>query len=106
MGAERRQGPRKRVELPPGLRMSWRRADGQLRPVVGKLVDVSEGGVGVEVFLAPPGDALVELDGEWTGPAYGLRLNGRARVAHVTEIEPGRYRVGLRFVEVALARGA
>ena len=86
--------------------MLWRRADGQIRPVVGKLIDVSEGGIGVEVFVAPPDGALVELDGEWRGAAYGLRVNGRARVAHVSEVEPGRYRVGLRFVEVALARGA
>ena len=79
---------------------------GHSRTVMAKLIDVSDGGVGIETFVRVPSGVIVEIDGDWRRPELSLRIDGRARVAHVSEIDRGRYFIGLQFVDVALARSA
>jgi len=74
--------------------------------LVGKLVDVSEGGVGVETFVPLTEGAVVGVSGDLHQKELGLRISGRVRVTYSTEIFPGLYRNGLQFVEVAYARAS
>ena len=106
MKGERRRSQRIRVSVPPGLRLTFPEAAGRTRSVAAKLVDVSGGGVGIESFVRVPSGAVVEIEGDLRNPDLALHISGRARVAHVSEIERGRYRIGLQFVDVALARTA
>jgi hypothetical protein len=71
-----------------------------------KLIDVSDGGIGIEAFVRIPSGIVVEINGDWRKPDLALHLDGRARVAHVSEVDRGRYMIGLQFVDVALARSA
>ena len=106
MGAERRTSPRCEVALPPGLRLTVPQEGRKPRKVMAKLIDVSDGGIGIEAFFRLRSGALVEIDGDWKSADLSLSVNGKARVAHVSQVERGRYRVGLQFVDVALARSA
>ena len=106
MGAERRASPRTPVALPPGLRLTLPQDDGKPRTVMAKLTDVSKGGIGIETFVRLRRGAVVEIHGDWYKPDLALRVNGRARIAHVSEVDRGRYKIGLQFVDVALARSA
>lgn len=106
MGAERRTSPRAEVELPPGLRLCVPDDDGRFRTVMAKLIDVSEGGIGVETFVRLRRGTVVEINGDLRKPDLALRIDGSARIAHVSEVDRGRYKIGLQFVNVALARSA
>jgi hypothetical protein len=106
MKGERRRSQRIRVAVPPGLRLTVPEAAGKTRSVAAKLVDVSGGGVGIESFVRVPSGAVVDIEGDLRNSDLSLHISGRARVAHVSEIERGRYRIGLQFVDVALARTA
>ena len=98
---DRRLSARRRLDIPQGLSLT----SGD-REIAAQLVDVSDGGVGVEAFIGFETGEIVQLQGDLVRPDLGLRLNGHARVAHSNEIEPGRYRIGLEFVEVAYARAS
>lgn len=98
---DRRLSERQRLDKPQGLSIT--KGD---REIAAQLVDVSEGGVGVDTFVGFDLGAVIHLKGELVRPGLGLRLNGYARVAHSSEIEPGRFRIGLEFVEVAYARAS
>lgn len=104
-GSDRRKAPRKRIAVPPGLSLFVSDGDGSQRRVMGELVDVSEGGIGVMTHYRLKQGSIVRLEGRLRGPDYGLTLRGRARVAH-TNSEPGGFRSGLQFVEVAYSRAA
>ena len=106
MGAERRTSPRSAVELPPGLRLTVPEDGARPRTVMAKLIDVSEGGIGIEAFVRLSRGTVIEIDGDWHSPDLALRIGGRARIAHVSEVGRGRFRIGLQFVDVALARSA
>ncbi len=71
-----------------------------------KLIDVSVGGVGIETFVRLRRGTVVEIHGDWQKPDLSLRVDGRARVAHASTLDRGRFKIGLQFVEVALARSA
>ncbi len=106
MSAERRASVRKAVELPPGLRLTVPAKGGSSRTVMSKLLDVSDGGIGIETFVRIPSGVVIEIRGDWRAPEMAMRIHGRAQVAHVSEVEAGRYKIGLQFVEIALARSA
>ncbi|MCB9384034.1 MAG: PilZ domain-containing protein [Bryobacterales bacterium] len=106
MGAERRASPRTVVSLPPGLRLGVPDAAGRTRSIMAKLIDISDTGVGIEAFVRIESGALVSLEGDLRSQELSFKINGLARVAHVSEIEAGRFKIGLQFVEVALARPA
>ena len=103
---ERRKSTRSTVALPPGLRLLVPEAAGKTRSVAGKLVDASAGGVGIESFARVPSGAVLEIEGDLRNTDLALKISGRARVAHVSEVDNGRFRIGLQFVDVALARPA
>jgi hypothetical protein len=71
-----------------------------------KLIDVSETGVGIEAFVRIPSGVIIQISGDWRRPDLSLHIDGRARVAHVSELSAGRFKIGLQFVQVALARTA
>ena len=106
MRVERRKSSRSAVALPPGLRLTAPESEGRTRSFAAKLVDVSATGVGIESFVRVRSGAILEIEGDLRNTDLSLHISGRARVAHVSEIEAGRYRIGLQFVDVALARSA
>ena len=71
-----------------------------------KLLDVSDNGVGLETAVRIPSGLVVDISGKWWRPDISLRIDGQARVAHVSELPSGRFKIGLQFVQVALARSA
>ena len=73
---------------------------------MGKLVDVSEGGVGLETFSKIPQGQVVKIEAELRQQDFGLDLQGRARVVHATRQMDGSYRLGLQLVDVAYARAS
>ncbi len=99
--ARSRKSKRRRLDILQGLTLSQRS-----RNVAATLVDVSDGGIGLDTFVRCEAGSTVRLEGELVREDLGPKLDGHARVAHSNEIEPGRYRVGLEFVEVAYARAS
>jgi len=104
--ANRRLNDRRSLEKPQGLQIRVPSSSGSARLLVGKLVDVGEGGVGVETFVPLPEGAVLGVSGDLQQEELNLRLSGRVRVTYSTELFPGLYRSGLQFVEVAYARAS
>lgn len=73
---------------------------------MGKLVDVSDGGVGLEAYVPIDKNAIIRIAAELHNGDLTLRMRGRARVVHATRQDDGLYRIGLQFVEVVYARPA
>ncbi len=73
---------------------------------MGKLVDVGDGGVGVETLTPLKQGSIVRVAAELHNTDFGLKVRGRARVAHSVGLPDGAYQDGLQFVEVAYARAS
>jgi hypothetical protein len=91
----------KRYEMPEGRRyarvqyeglvfISWKTFDGQRNYALGKCIDVSSLGVGVELSIRIPVGSFVRVR------AYGLNLDGSATVRNVSR-QAGRYVLGLEL---------
>ena len=70
------------------------------REIPAKLVDASEGGLGVTTFVPLAVGSLVELDGHLDNGELQILLQGKARVVHCRSGEDGVFRVGLSLEEV------
>jgi len=104
---ERRKSPRKRVkDLPAGIRITARDADGDPRVYAAKLIDASEGGIGVEMYVPLAEGARVELEADLSNTDLSLGVSGRARVVYVKRLKKGTCRVGLAFEEVVCRKTA
>lgn len=104
--ANRRRNNRRQVAEPQGLQIRVPSSSGPARMLVAKLVDVGEGGVGVETFVPLTEGSVLSVSGDLCRDEFNLRLSGRVRVTYSTEVFPGLYRNGLQFVEVAYARAS
>lgn len=76
------------------------------RPIITKLVDASEGGVGVETFTRLKTGTRVMVKANLQSPELALALSGEGLVAHSREVGPGRYKVGLELEEVSYGRAS
>ncbi|HYM08290.1 MAG TPA: PilZ domain-containing protein [Terriglobales bacterium] len=62
-----------------------------------KLVDISDGGVGVETAAPLEAGSFVSIRGELHSTRFCVGLQGRVRVAHCKHVKGGLFRVGLAF---------
>ncbi len=70
------------------------------RAVPAMLVDVSQGGLGLEMFVPLPAGSEVAFTGELQKEDFCFALSGTARVTHCQSRPDGLYRVGLIFQDV------
>lgn len=70
------------------------------RALGAKLVDFSEGGVGLEMLGPLPLGSTVNLNGELRSADDCMELSGSARVAHCQYPEDSVFRIGLSFAEM------
>jgi hypothetical protein len=76
------------------------RLDYASRALGAKLVDFSEGGVGLEMLGPLPLGSTVNLTGELRSGDDCMELQGSARVAHCQYPEDSVFRIGLSFAEM------
>lgn len=93
---ERRSQPRIPVHHEQNLAPAQEGPD-QLRVVTARLVDVSDGGVGVETGVPVPVGATVSIAGELHSSEFCVGIEGPVRVAHCRRCENGLFRIGLAF---------
>lgn len=62
-----------------------------------KLVDISDGGVGVETAAPLEAGSFVSIRGELHSTRFCVGLQGRVRVAHCKHLAGGLFRIGLAF---------
>ena len=72
--------------------ISWKTFDGQRNHVLGRAVDVSQQGIGIELATRIPVGSFVRVK------AYGLNLDGSGTVRHVSRRSSG-YVLGLELSE-------
>jgi hypothetical protein len=90
--AERRHHPRTKKYRADSLRLDYAG-----RALGAKLVDFSEGGVGLEMLGPLPLGSSVNLTGELRSADDCMDLRGSARVAHCQYPEDSVFRIGLSF---------
>ncbi|MCU1339604.1 MAG: hypothetical protein JWO19_5185 [Bryobacterales bacterium] len=88
--SESRRHPR--VQYAGLVFISWKTFQGERNYALGKCLDVSELGVGLELSIRIPVGSFVRIR------AYGLNLDGSATVRHIRRRD-GRYFVGLELSE-------
>ena len=98
---DRRVSPRRRVDLPAGLKISSYGESESPRKFAAKLVDVSETGVGVEMFVPLVVGSVVRVAGDLYSSDYSLNLQGKARVIYCRCEKEGSFRIGLAYEQVA-----
>lgn len=101
---EQRRTPRRRPEIPQGIRICTDAEPGGARTVAAKLVDTSETGVGVDTCVPLRVGSIVVVEGKLRHSSYSLVLKGQARVMHARALGHGVYRIGLAFEDVAYRR--
>lgn len=101
---DRRGTTRRRVDLPNAVEIRVCGGIEPVRPIIAKLVDASECGVGVETFIRLKTGTRVMVKANLQSPELALALSGEGLVAHSREVGPGRYMVGLELEEVSYAR--
>ena len=101
---EQRRTPRRRPEIPQGIRICTDAEPGGARTVAAKLVDTSETGVGVDTCVPLRVGSTVVVEGKLRHSSYSLALKGQARVMHARALGHGVYRIGLIFEDVAYRR--
>ena len=72
--------------------------------VEGKLLDMSDGGLGVETTVALDLNSDVTVSGELFGEGSNLQIQGCARVAHCVSVDGNVFKIGLSFQEVKYRR--
>ncbi len=103
---EQRRSPRRRPEIPQGIRICTDTEPGGARTLAAKLVDTSETGVGVDTCVPLRVGSTVVVEGKLRNTSYSLALKGQARVMHARALGDGVYRIGLIFEDVAYRRPA
>ena len=103
---ERRQTSRRPVNLPAGLKISTYGQMGSPRTFAGKLVDATEEGLGVEMFVPLVVGSVVSIAGELSIPELYMAIQGQARVAYCRCENGGTFRVGLAYEEVSYRKTA
>jgi hypothetical protein len=98
---ERRREPRHKMTLPHGLTISAYGMPDMPRRIAAKVVDASENGLGIEMFVPLVAGSTVSLRGEFHGEGISMGLEGRARVAYCQAQSSGVFRIGLAFENVA-----
>jgi hypothetical protein len=94
VGEQRRQARTPRSS-PHGLRI-----DCYGRQIPATLVDVSEGGFGVETLVALPFGDVVKVEGEFENEDFAVQLTGTVRVVHCSS-RGGVFRAGLAIVDIS-----
>jgi hypothetical protein len=67
------------------------------RTLVAKLVDFSEGGLGIEMLGPLPHGSTVRISGQLHSADQAVDLHANARVAHCQYPENSVFRIGLEF---------
>lgn len=98
---ERRRESRQKMTLPHGLTISAYGMPDMPRRIAAKVVDASENGLGIEMFVPLVAGSTVSLRGEFHGEGISMSLEGRARVAYCNTEGRGIFRIGLAFENVA-----
>ena len=98
---DRRVSPRRRVDLPPGLKISSYGESESPRKFAAKLVDVNETGLGVEMFVPLVVGSAVTVAGDLYSSDYCLNVQGKARVIYCHCEKEGTFRIGLAYEQVA-----
>ena len=100
--SERRKKPRNKTarDTHP-VWVTLENVPGYSGAVRGKVVDVSDNGVGVETPSALPSDVIVMVKGEPNSTAFRSKV--RARIAWCLPLGHGIYHAGLTYVEDAVA---
>jgi hypothetical protein len=106
---ERRQNPRyndyqsEHFKIEPGYGGASRLGSGSWGGrIEARLIDISEGGLGVEVWVPLILDSFVNLSVELSRGEERMALEGQARVVHCFSGEDEQtYRVGLAFQNVS-----
>jgi PilZ domain len=101
---DRRRAARRRMDLPNAIQIRLSGSDGPSRPIIAKLVDASDGGVGVETFTRLRPGTRISVKANLHATDLSLALSGEGLVSHSREIGPGRYAVGLELQDVSYAR--
>ena len=103
---DRRRTPRRPVDLPAGLKISTYGEAGSPRTFAAKLIDATEEGVGVEMYVPLVEGSIVSVDGELSIPDLSLNVQGQARVAYCRCENGGTFRVGLAYEEMSYRKTA
>ena len=98
---DRRVSPRCRVDLPAELKISSYSESESPRKFAAKLADVSETGIGVEMFVPLVVGSTVAVAGDLHSPDYSLNLKGKDRVIYCHCEKEGVFRIGLAYEQVA-----
>lgn len=81
-------------------------AEGGFRKLAALLVDFSDGGLGLEMFVPLKIGSRVAVHGNLRSDDMELRVDGNARVAHSRRLPGGNYKIGLALHEVAYSKSA
>jgi hypothetical protein len=103
---DRRSKPRSESSIPQGFRIKVQQKGGEVRTLAAKLVDFSEQGVGVEMFVPLKVGRLVAVAGDLRSEDIQLLVDGQARVVYSRRVRRGNYRIGLALEEVAYYKTA
>ncbi len=98
---DRRQVSRERPRFPVQLALTLREFD---RDVAGRLLDVSESGVGIETYVELPAGARVSLRAALSDGDIDLCFDCSAQVRHCRRLDSGLFRAGLEVVNVCWSR--
>ena len=98
---DRRVSPRRRVDLPSGLKISSYGENESPRKFAAKLVDVNETGIGVDMFVPLVVGSAVTVAGDLYSSDYSFNIQGKARVVYCRCEKEGMFRVGLAYEQVA-----
>ncbi|MBI3664836.1 MAG: hypothetical protein HY236_01190 [Acidobacteria bacterium] len=92
---ERRSQPRMRNDFLQNLRIGC-----YGREVAARLVDVTEGAIGVELFVPLIVGSEVKIDGEFQNADFGLKIRGHGLVRHCGSRADGLFRAGISFLDI------
>ncbi|MDA1313093.1 MAG: PilZ domain-containing protein [Acidobacteria bacterium] len=99
---------RSRASTPPLQRIEVKVAEaaGGYRRLAAVLVDFSNTGLGLDMFVPLKIGSPVDVHGDLRSPGLALRVEGNARVAHSRRLPGGNYRIGLALNQIAYSKSA
>lgn len=68
------------------------------------LWDFSDGGLGMDSPRSFETGEIIEIQGNFFGPSFSMRVDAKARVAYCRRFNPDFCRVGVAFIEVSFKR--
>lgn len=97
-----------RASAPPLQRIEVKVAEarGGYRKLAAVLVDFSDAGLGLDMFVPLRIGSQVDIHGDLRSPELTLYVIGHARVAHSRRLRCGNYRIGLALDQVAYSKSA